>query len=134
MLEATLFRYYFPEHTLGWLCVGGEVFCTIERAWADNKSNVSCIPPGTYTCKYLERSASGKYRQVYWLQNVPGRSGILIHNGNYAWHSTGCIILGMKHGSLGGNRAVLSSRTAMRKLREVVGEQYFKLEIIGDTP
>lgn len=132
MIEAQLIRFHYPEFTLGVFFVGETVFRTIERPWADNKTNISCIPAGTYICRWLPRSSSGKYRNVWWLQDVPGRSGVLIHSGNYYWHSTGCIILGKRHGRLGKDTAVLSSHAAMRELREIVGEEDFRLTITGD--
>lgn len=117
-------------HTLGVLVVGYTKFYIIERPWLNNARNISCIPAGTYQVDYLERSASGKYKKVYHVRNVPNRGGILIHNGNLVTHSKGCLINGLRAGYLGGARAVLSSRSAMRKLREVVGQESFTLEII----
>ncbi len=117
-------------HTVGYLVVMGQMFRTIERPWKNNARNISCIPAGTYPCHYLPRSASGKYRKVYHVRNVANRSGVLIHNGNLVSHSRGCIILGMKTGNLGGKRAVLSSRTAMRKLNQLLDGANFNLKVV----
>jgi hypothetical protein len=117
-------------HTLGVLIIGGYRFATIERPNLNNRRNVSCIPEGTYQVDYLPRSSSGKYRKCYHVLNVPNRGGILIHNGNLVRHTKGCIILGLKHGNLGGQPAVLSSQAAMRKLHKIIGNNSFTLEIL----
>lgn len=80
----------------------------------------------------MERSGSGKYRGVYHLQNVENRSGILMHAGNFVEHSTGCLILGAKHGVLGNRQAVIQSRSTVRHLREYFNNEDFKLIIIGE--
>lgn len=132
MMNAFLFRQAYPSHVAGTLVVGEQLLYTIERPWLDNRSNISCIPAGKYLVKFMARSASGKYRNVWHLQNVPGRSGILIHNGNLVSHSRGCLILGSRTGSLGGHPAVLGSRGALRKLQSIVGRDDFFLHIMGN--
>ena len=116
----------------GLLAAGGKIFHIIERPWNNNRRNESCIPAGEYHTTFLPRSASGKYRQVYHLQSVPGRSGILIHNGNVVAHSRGCLIIGLRRGSLAGKAAVLNSRSALHQLFEVMGPEPFKLKVIGN--
>lgn len=116
----------------GVLFAGGKFFHTIERPWKNNTRNESCIPAGEYQTTFLPRSASGKYRQVYHLQSVPGRTGILIHNGNLVDHSRGCLIIGLRRGSLAGKPAVINSRTALNQLFQVMGTEPFQLQIIGN--
>lgn len=128
-----LAREAYKTHTYGTLICENEILHTIERPWRQNSSNISCIPSGLYTVRFMKRSASGKYRDVWHLQAVPGRSGILIHNGNLARHSRGCLILGSKKGNLGGMPAVLASRPALRKMKRLVGVEPFQLQIIGGT-
>lgn len=106
-----------------------QVFYSLELPWLNNARNRSCIPIGTYQCDYLKKSASGRYRNVYHVTDVPGRSGILIHSGNIASHTKGCILLGTKTGKLSGQPAVLNSRTAMRLFTEELNHQPFKLEV-----
>jgi len=108
-----------------------EVFYVLERPWLDNERNESCICAGTYTAEYLPRSTSGKYRNVYWLRDVPGRSGILIHNGNTVDHSRGCLLIGRRRGTLGGHRAVLNSKTGLHEFVELMAREDFKLNIYG---
>ncbi len=116
----------------GVLVIDGHAFQILERPWRDNQSNVSCIPARTYTCRFMRRSSSGKYRNVYWLQDVGGRFGILIHSGNIVSHTLGCLIIGARRGRLAGRRAVLNSRTSLGELVDIVGEEAFKLTIMGN--
>lgn len=128
--SAILMRYcYTNEYTLGLLFVGQEMFHIIERPWLNNAKNASCIPKGTYPLTFLKKSGSGKYTNVYWVRNVPGRSGILIHNGNLVEHSLGCMIIGMRKGTIKGETAVLNSVTAKNKLAKHKIDQ---LIIAGD--
>jgi len=106
------------------------VYRSLELPWFNNARNASCIPSGSYLCEYLSKSASGKYRNVYHVTDVPDRSGILIHNGNVARHTKGCILLGTKSGKLYSQPAVLNSRTAMRSFIDDTGKQPFILEIL----
>lgn len=116
----------------GALYIDGYVFQILERPWLNNRRNISCIPTGKYTANFLPRSVSGKYKNVFHLTNVSGRSGILIHNGNVVDHTKGCLIIGLKRGRLAGKSAVLNSRTALSKLVEITQKQTFELTIIGN--
>lgn len=121
---------YHHTATLGRLMTdSGHHFHILERPWLDNRNNVSCIPTGEYRCTFMARSGSGKYRNVYWLRQVPGRTGILIHNGNVVDHTLGCLIIGMSRGVLAGKPAVLNSRTALRRFVDEMGREPFKLTI-----
>jgi hypothetical protein len=134
-MKAYLIRQVYKTHVSGTLIFeSGDVFHILERPWLDNASNVSCIPWGTYETSFLPRSGSGKYRKVWYLQNVVGRSGILIHNGNLVSHSRGCLLVGMRMGVLGGKPAVLGSRTALRKMNKLLNGKGFTLNIVGEAP
>lgn len=108
---------------------------TLEPPWRDNMVGISCIPPGTYIVK---TRISPKYGKVYMVNDVQGRSYILFHAGNYAGdkskgykaHSTGCILLGQKHGKLGGQFAILNSRVTVRRFIKLMKYETFKLVII----
>lgn len=119
------------ECVRGYLYADGLCLATLEPPWKHNVRNISCIPSGEYKLSYLERSASGKYRQTYHLQAVPSRGGILIHKGNIARHTRGCILIGTRWGYLGGKRAVLNSATAMEQLREKLGKEDTTISIFG---
>jgi len=118
-------------YVAGVMFLDGDTFATLEPAWRHNLPNISCIPAGEYECRFLPQSASGKYREVFHLQAVPNRGGILIHAGNLAKHTKGCILRGTRKGFLAGQRAVLNSRTAMQRLRDRTDKDSFTLSIYG---
>ena len=84
---------------------------TLELPWNGNIKGDSCIPTGTYTAY---RSWYHKHNmEVYELRDVPDRSEILIHIGNYLRDTHGCILLGMSYDEK--IPAVWSSRKAFNK-------------------
>ena len=108
-MELTLVRKYFcEEYTIGKLYVDGKYFCdTIEDKVRDldNEGKVygkTAIPYGTYRIAMdvvSPRFASHKqYRHIGGkiprLLDVPHFDGILIHIGNTAEDSSGCILVG----------------------------------------
>lgn len=115
------------EGTFGILSINGLPLCvTCEDPWIDNKRNISCIPTGIYECT---KHNGTKYKDVWILHNVPNRSAILIHAGNTENDTNGCILVGETIGRLRGKPAVLSSRKALDKLRDVLPNN-FTLEVI----
>ena len=115
--------------TLGWIKMGDFCIATLELPWRDNEIGRSCIPEGTYKCVFLTRSESGKYKNTWLLQDVPGRSQILIHKGNFVHNTRGCILPGLKHTVMAAQRAVASSGDAMDLLFEKIGPHNFILDI-----
>jgi hypothetical protein len=81
MTKATLTRKYTPTQTLGELVIGTFKCKTLELAWKDNANKISCIPEGVY--QVVPRH-SAKYGRHLHITNVPNRSFVLIHWGNYA--------------------------------------------------
>jgi len=102
---------------------------TVERPWKNNEQNVSCIPVGTYNC--IPENHPTK-KQVFRLQKVKGRDGILIHIANSATELHGCIAPGM--GIMDNSRpeiyGVANSAFAMRKLIELTDFKPFQLVIL----
>lgn len=102
--------------TLGVLAWEGETLCwTLELPWRDNKPNISCIPAGHYPI-VLEYSA--KFDKLLWeLKEVPGRSEVKIHRGNYLSDIEGCIMVGIDIGwDSKGNRRLFKSAEAFIRL------------------
>lgn len=139
-LKATLTRSPSSDQgTFGVLTFGLDVVHTIELPWRDNKQQRSCIPVGTYQCAIVK---SPKFGRVYGVQNVPGRSNVLIHSANFAgdvekgWTTQlhGCIAPCMRIGQMRNNAgamqsAGLVSRPALARLMEWADGQPFELEI-----
>lgn len=112
---------------------------TLELPWLHNRRSISCIPLGSFP---VDWSHSGKFGACYRLRDVPERSGILIHAGNYAGDRTknrradveGCILLGMSRGQIQAQRVISQSRHAIAAFAEFMGEKPFRLNIeTGDA-
>lgn len=127
------------QGTFGVLMFGPHVTHTVELPWRDNKTQRSCIPTGTYQCAIVK---SPRFGRVYGVQNVPGRSHVLIHSANFAGdvdkgYTTqlhGCIAPCMRVGQMRNNAgamqaAGLVSRPALARLMEWADGQPFELEI-----
>ena len=87
---------YTKKSTMGQLFLNGELFCdTLENAWKDNQRNISCIPAGTYKVRLrpARQSATRDYLHLL-VQDVPNRDWILVHRGNSAKDTSGCILVG----------------------------------------
>ena len=120
----TLTREQFlAKETLGTLTTDDFVCKTLELPWLNNQSNISCIPDGTYSCKW---EINPKFGLSYRLSNVIGRDGILGHAGNYYTDILGCILHGDKYSDTNkdGIVDVLNSRVTLDKLYKVTGETF----------
>ncbi len=127
------------QGTPGLVLRDGELVCrTMELPWRDNRPNVSRIPPGRYVCRYLARSASGHYHDVYHVTGIPHRAGILIHRGNWAGDrerglrtdSWGCLLACSRFGRLLGQLAGLVSAGGLARLHAATGRRDFFLEVL----
>lgn len=136
-MELTLKRKFMgPTYTIGDLFIDGVFFCnTIEDvvrqlpAVCPNTPkgrNCTCpqkkyaetaIPTGTYkvTIEYSPRFK----RQLPCLHDVPHFIGILIHSGNTAEDSAGCIIVGFN--TVKGK--VTNSRATSDKLNAILAKE-----------
>lgn len=65
---------------------------TVEPPWRANAPWVSCIPPGRYLLAEHRWTKSGEL--VPMLEDVPGRTFILIHPAAWAEDLAGCIAPG----------------------------------------
>lgn len=129
----TITRYYGDKQTTGTLLAlnDDKVFnCkTLERANLGNKPNVSCIPEGNYICLW---TFSPKFmRYTYQVMNVPNRSGIRIHKGNYFWDVLGCILLGNAFSDVNkdGLADVINSTKTIQSFEDFFGRKTFILTI-----
>lgn len=115
---------YHPFATMGWMHIswphagwlrGGERFATIEPPWRENRRNVSCIPEGTYSVAPYN---SPRFPNCWEILDVPTRESILIHIGNWAKDTDGCVVVGMEPSPSA--LAVLRSAVAIERLREIL--------------
>lgn len=117
------------ECVLGVLELDGKEICkTLELPWRDNEKVISCIPAGEYK---LSPYPSSRFGEVYIVNDVPNRTGILIHTGNTASDIEGCILVGDSYGKLNGKRAVLNSRQAFNFIKELLGNEEYMLNIVN---
>lgn len=103
---------YLPEAVLGRLYFGDVVRWCLEPGWFHNKPFKSCIPEGVYPVRPFSGDKFGDHWEVC---NVPGRTAILFHVGNYPEETEGCIMPGRAHG-LPGRVAVWSSEDTFGEL------------------
>lgn len=103
-------RVYLADRTLGsWYGETGGILCKIlELAWRKNMRSISCIPEDEYLVTYSDPvladdpatevdESGGRHERPYAhfiINDVPGRSGILVHTGVDIKHSLGCQIVG----------------------------------------
>lgn len=119
------------------LCFTGELPRYAGNPEIENERRTDCIPAGTYPCQL---KMSPKFGRVYEVKNVPGRSAILIHKGNFCGDKAkgfksdveGCILLGMGKTKLDGQTAVTSSRIAFDKFMLLSAGEPFTLEIVWE--
>ncbi len=117
-----------PSYTVGRLYVDGKLFCnTLEDVVRDlpKEQKVygqTAIPPGTYKVVY---NYSPKFkRKLPRLLDVPYFEGILIHPGNTAADSAGCILVGNNSavGRLSNSRATSDRLNVLIKEAQDKGE------------
>jgi len=133
---------YSPQGTFGRLTVDGRPFScfTVERAWADNAPNQSCIPEGRYPLRKrpslaVTRSSGGEFVEGWEVTGVPGRSLIMLHPGNTQRDVEGCIAPGDALGFVNGAWAVLNSRATFRALMyQLDAQNLWQLTIASFTP
>jgi len=107
--------------TFGVLRIQKQVFCvTLEPPDRLNKIKYSSIPAQQYTC---ERYNSPKFGETFMVMDVPGRTNILFHPGNFVEDTEGCIILAGHFGKLRGDRAVLNSGNTFKHFMNVMEDQ-----------
>ena len=120
--------------TFSLFVVKGVAFFTAELPWRNNYKNISCIPSGSYQCEITD---SPKFGRVYKIKDVPDRTDILIHPGNWAGDirkgyrsdSDGCVLLGKRIVSIYTQKAVASSKAALEEFQALLKNEPFTLVI-----
>lgn len=121
--------YHDNNQQLGDLFVGSFKAKTLERPWVNNYKNISCIPIGTY--QVVWSFSPRLLRYTYEIINVPNRSGIRIHPGNFFFSIDGCILLGDSYGDLNHDSSadILNSTVTLKKFEDFMGRKPFILNI-----
>lgn len=116
-------RWYHHDCTLGRLTVGSFQCFTLELPWLENQRGISCIPRGTY--RAFKRN-SPKNGAVFELRNVPQRSNIQCHAGNYTRQIEGCILVGSSITFLDSDKIpdVANSKQTLDKLLALLPNEF----------
>jgi len=132
MIHSIIIRDYQQHQTPGKLLVYNGldflyICSTLELPFLDNKKNISCIPNGTYLVNKVATAKRGRY---FVILNVPGRSGIRIHAGNYASgtkvDTLGCICPGRSFSDLNsdGYLDIYDSRQVLSELCSLLPDDF----------
>lgn len=102
----------------------------LELPDRQNKISISRINAGKYICKLRY---SPKYKWHYHLQNVEGRTLILIHFGNYYTSTRGCLLVGNSFADINkdGYKDVTSSKKTLKRVLEIAPDE-FELTIFDE--
>ena len=118
-MNVTLLRIAENEHgTFGVMIYNNQpICCTLEEPWRNNQNEISCIPLGTYQCK---PHSGPKKKNVWILEGVPNRTGILIHTGNTIENTEGCILVGRQFTPFG----VILSQMALDDIKKLLPSNF----------
>ena len=136
-MKAVIARRYDNLQTTGRMVVFDDdhkvMECvTLELPDNGNQKNCSCIPSGEYK---VTKIYSPKHGKCFEVHDVPERSAILIHKGNFASgdkkDTRGCILVGNCFEDINedGNLDVVGSTDTLNKLLGIL-ENEFTLFII----
>jgi hypothetical protein len=122
MITIRIIREEHDKVTFGVMFFNGRFQCfTLEPT-------DKMIPPGRYDCELYVSPKIGK--AVILLNNVPGRSEIEIHPGNFYEDSLGCILVGdaqseqMLMNSQAAFKLLMSKISLTDKIQVVVEDDY----------
>jgi hypothetical protein len=96
---------------------------TLELPWLENTRQISCIPEGCYE---VVKRESAKFAEHFHITNIPNRSYVLIHAGNFYTQIEGCILVGSKHRDINhdGLRDVVHSKVTLHKILNEMPESF----------
>lgn len=114
MTTVTLERFAYLDNGVLGKILELDIY-TLERPWLNNEPFVSCIPEGFYR---VGIDQEGKWTGYPELQNVPGRTEIIVHPANRVDQIEGCIAPGLGWVVAQKEPEVRQSRIAMTKFQE----------------
>ena len=136
MLLTLARQFQIEDVTIGTLSVDGKVHChTLEETQREKKiAGKTAVPCGAYnvTLEYSPRFSSkyearGLGRKLPRLHGVAGFSGVLIHIGNTAADTHGCVLVGSW--ARGSKNAISASTATYKKLHMVLAESTTPIRI-----
>ena len=125
---------FSDKSSIGQFYIGGQYQCfTLEDKTREPDApkvyGETAIPYGRYEitfrkeggmyADYKERFKDiGNERGMLWIRNIPGFEWVLIHIGNYAKDTLGCILVGTQYEE----NAVLNSTIAYKKIYPIIAD------------
>ena len=128
-------RYdYGDKQTIGKLFLLDDHNTILSQYWSlelpdkNNKKRVSCIPEGEYIAI---KHKSPRFKDCLWIQDVPDRSEILIHKGNYYSDILGCILIGsdLRDINEDGLQDVVNSGNSVSELLKMIKQDRIIVDI-----
>jgi hypothetical protein len=117
-MRLRLIREPTDRHTtLGILLINDVFQCwTLEDEIRPVKiAEVTCIPPGTYK---IHMHDSARFQcELPMLEDVPGFTSILIHAGNTAVDTHGCVLVGLQRGIASVSQSLLARQVVTERIR-----------------
>jgi len=129
MKEVNIRRWYQDDCVVGRLTFNDFECFTLELPDLGNKRNISCIPEGTYLAK--KRFSPSKQEAVIEYINVPDRTYIQIHKGNFTSQLLGCQAVGdgIKWVNNDDVLDVTNSKQTFNKLMSLLPDGKFRINI-----
>ena len=111
------------KRTLGDAVYGDFKCKTLELPWLQNQPNISCIPKGIYQCHKIISPSLG---ECFEIADVPNRTYIRGHAGNFTRQILGCILFGRAHIDIDGDGTtdVTSSKNTLAELMAVLPDEF----------
>lgn len=101
---------------------------TMEQPWDENKTDVSCIPAGRYTCRRVD---SPHFGNTFEITEVAGRSHVLFHKGNTLADTRGCILVGEEFAGTFDHPFLAESKNGYDEfMLMMAGESAFMLTVV----
>jgi len=106
-----------------------ESYYSLELPDKDNRKRISCIPEGIYMA---HKHTSPKFGKCLWIKDIPNRSEVLIHRGNYYTDILGCILIGsdLKDINKDGVLDVVNSSNSVKSLLKMINQDIIEIEIV----
>lgn len=148
MLLQLLRKEFYDDSTVGELYIDNELFChtledkdrglhyrmPLEDIIQQKVYGKTAIPKGYY--KVINSYSPRFKKYLPLLLNVPGYSGVRIHNGNLPEHSLGCILVGQKP-AINSPYKIINSKSTLSKLLSkltaVEKDEEIIIEIMSDN-
>lgn len=104
-------------------------FVTLELPNKHNKRNISSIPTGVYRCEVITRP--NRKEKAILIKDVPLRSAILMHLGNFYTDIKGCILPGERFRDIDKNGItdVINSVLTMEKILSLCPDEHIEFQI-----